>query len=176
MERAFRLLAQAAMATAVLIAAAAVIPAAAQDVAPAPKVGDTWRFRETDLLTRNETRRYTDRLVAASPAEYWVEGASERSRWWWRYDTARATRLQMFEHTADAPEQRGKLIGSADGGFAKRWPLKVGDSWDCTEDTTWPNGWKVKYELKCSVEAMEPVETAGRPFRCLPDRRKGAPP
>jgi hypothetical protein len=170
MHRALHLIAQTTLATAVLIAAVAI---AQEGAAPAPRVGDSWKFKETDLLTKNEVQRYTEKLHAVGQGEYWTWGDNGRTRWWWRHDAAKATRLQMFEHAADAPEQRGKIIGTADGGFAKRWPLKVGESWDCGEDTTWPNGWRVKYELKCSVDAQERVETVAGSFDTFRIEAKG---
>lgn len=35
----------------------------------------------------------------------------------------------------------------------------MGASFDCTELTTWPNGWKIRYDVKFTVEAAESIET-----------------
>ncbi len=110
---------------------------AQEAAAPAFKVGDTWRFREFDLLTKNETNAYVERVHAASNKEFWLAVESARGKHWWRGDSARAVRLEQLAHAADQPEQRGAAIGSADGGFAMRWPIKVGD--DSTAARTPPS-------------------------------------
>jgi hypothetical protein len=160
----------AAVVTTLLLGAATAL---AQEVtAPQFKVGDTWRFREVDLLTRNEVSRYSERIHAIDGASFWLRLEGGKNHWW-RGDVARAARLEQFAVAADQPQQRGAQIGSADGGFAWRWPLKVGDSFDCTENTVFPNGWKLKYELKCSVEAAETVEVPAGKFETLRITAKG---
>jgi hypothetical protein len=160
------------MAAAVLLAAAAT--ASAQD-APRPtyKVGDTWRYREMDLLTKNEVSRFTERIHALAGNDYWLALEGGKGHYWWRGDAAKAARLQQFDFTDGQPDQRGAQVGSADGGFAMRWPLKVGDSFDCTENAVFPNGWKLKYDLKCTVEAAETIEVAAGKFDTLRISAKG---
>ena len=67
----------------------------------------------------------------------------------------------------------GKTIATNDAGCAYPWPLKVGQSFECVEKTTWPNGWSVRYELKFTVEAAESLETAAGKFDTLKLVAKG---
>jgi hypothetical protein len=139
------------------------IPALAQEMpAPAYAVGDRWAYRESDLLTKNETGRLTELVTAADAAEYWID--SQRvSRTIWRGDSARRVHREQFLFDEAAPNKRGKTISTSDAGGAYPWPLKVGSKWECTEGATFPNGWKVRYELKFKVAAAQSVETpAGR--------------
>ena len=135
----------------------------AQDM-PAPwlAVGDRWTYRETDLLTKNETAQLTETVTAVDAAEYWID-ARRAARTWWRGDAAKRLHSEQFAYSEGAPDQRGKTIASNDAGCAYPWPLKVGTKFECVENYVWPNGWKVRYELKFTVEAAESVETpAGR--------------
>ncbi len=169
MHEALRLVLQVALATTTLMAAAI-----AQEAAPSLQPGDTWRFRETDLLTKNEVLRYTERVHAVAGGDFWLHVDNGRSRTWWQGDAERFVRLRQYAHADDQPDQRGKQIGSASGGFAKRWPLKVGITFDCSEDTTWPNGWKISYELKCSVEGSEAVNVAAGHYETFRIEAKGS--
>ena len=46
----------------------------AQDMpAPTLAVGDSWVFRETDLLTKNETGQLTETVTAADAATYGID-------------------------------------------------------------------------------------------------------
>lgn len=147
--------------------------AAAQEI-PAPTfvVGDTWSFRETDLLTKNETGQITETVVKADAAEYVID-ARRKARTWWRGDAVKVVHREQFEFSEGGAEQRGRTIGSNDAGCAYPYPLKVGKSWECTEVTTWPNGWKVKADLKFSVEAAETIETPAGKFETLRISAKG---
>ena len=145
----------------------------AQEVpAPAFVVGDTWTFRETDLLTKNETGRLTETVVKADAAEYLID-ARRKARTWWRADAVKHVYREQFEFSEGSPEQRGKTIASNDAGCAYPYPLKAGQGWECTEVTTWPNGWKIKADLKFSVEAAETVETPAGKFDTLRISAKG---
>lgn len=142
-----------------LVAAAA----AAQEM-PAPTfvVGDSWSFRETDLLTKNETGQITETVVKADAVEYVID-ARRKARTWWRGDAVKHVHREQFEFSEGGAGQRGKTIATNDAGCAYPYPLKVGAAFECTELTTWPNGWKVRYEMKFTVEAAESIETpAGR--------------
>ena len=105
---------------------------------PAPTfvVGDSWSFRETDLLTKNETGQITETVVKADAAEYLID-ARRKARTWRRGDAVKHVHREQFEFSEGGPEQRGKTIASNDAGCAYPYPLKVGKSWECTELTTW---------------------------------------
>lgn len=137
--------------------------ALAQEMAaPAYALGDRWGYRETDLLTKKETGRLTEFVTAADAAEYWMD--SQRGpHTIWRGDGAKLVHREQFLFDETAPNKRGKTIATNDAGCAYPWPLKVGSKWACTEGATFPNGWKLRYELKYTVAAAESVETpAGR--------------
>ena len=137
--------------------------ALAQEMAaPAYALGDRWGYRETDLLTKKETGRLTEFVTAADPAEYWMD-SQRQSHTIWRGDSAKLVHREQFLFDETAPNKRGKTIATNDAGCAYPWPLKVGSRWACTEGVTFPNGWKLRYELKYAVVAAESVETpAGR--------------
>ncbi len=157
---------------AAMLTMAAAACLAQEAAAPALKAGDTWKWRETDLLTKNEAGRWSERIDRLGGGCCWL--LQERSqRFWWRGDADKAVRLEPFAVADDQPDKRGAQVGSADGGFAWRWPMKVGDSFDCTENTVFPNGWKLKYERKCSVEAAETVEVPAGRFETLRIVAKG---
>ena len=145
---------------------------AQEATAPAYKVGDTWRWREHDLLTKNEVARYAERIRAVTGNDYWVAVDAGNRAGLWRGNLAKAARVEQFAPVAEI-EQRGAPIGSADGGFAMRWPVKVGDTFDCTENAAFSNGWKLKYELKCTVEAAETIEVPAGKFETLRITAKG---
>ena len=148
--------------------------AGAQEMAaPTIVVGDSWSYRESDLMTRNETGQVTETVVKADPAEYWIDAARRKSRTWWRGDAVKRIQREQFEFSEAGAEQRGKTIATNDAGCAYPWPLKVGMSWDCVEVSTWPNGWKIRYDLKYSVEAAESIETAAGRFDTLRVSAKG---
>ncbi|MEO8311953.1 MAG: hypothetical protein ABI520_12325 [Caldimonas sp.] len=146
-----------------LLALALAAPACAQEM-PAPTfvVGDRWSYRETDLMTKLETGQLSETVTAANATEYWID-ARRLARTWWRGDAAKRVHREQFIYSDAAADQRGKTIASNDGGCAYPWPLKVGSEFECVESVTLPNGWKVRYELKHTVEAAESIETpAGR--------------
>lgn len=156
-----------------LMLALAAAGSLAQEVpAPQLKAGDTWRWREVDLLTRNESGRWSDRVDRLDGASYWLLQDGSR-RFWWRGDRARAVLLEQFAVAEGQPNRQGAAVGSADGGFAWRWPLKVGDRFDCSERAVFPNGWTLTYELSCSVEAAESVEVPAGRFETLRIAAKG---
>ncbi|MCE9657386.1 MAG: DUF3108 domain-containing protein [Burkholderiales bacterium] len=161
--------------TACLLAASLLLlgTATAQEV-PAPTfvVGDSWTFREIDLMTKNETGVITETVVKADAAEYVID-ARRKARTWWRGDQVKHVHREQFEFSEAGAEQRGKTIASNDAGCAYPYPLKVGASWECTEVTTWPSGWKIKYDLKFSVEAAESIETPAGKFDTLRIVAKG---
>lgn len=129
-------------------------------------VGDRWAYRETDLLTKNETGRWTETVTAANATEYWID-SRRIQRTTWRGDSAKGVHREQFLFDEAAPEQRGKTIATNDAGCAYPWPLKVGMKFECTERYVWPNGWKLRYELKYTVEAAESVETPAGRFDAL---------
>ena len=43
----------------------------------------------------------------------------------------------------------------------------MGTKFECTEATTWPNGWAIRYQLKYAVESAESVETPAGRFDAL---------
>ena len=138
------------------------IAQAQEMAAPSFVVGDTWSYRETDLLTKTETGNVTETVVKTDGAEYWID-ARRKTRTWWRGDAVKRVHREQFEFSEGGAEQRGKTIATNDAGCAYPYPLKVGASFECTELTTWPNGWKIRYEMKFTVEAAESIETpAGR--------------
>lgn len=139
----------------------------AQDMpAPTLAVGDSWVFREIDLLTRNETGQLTETVTAADAAAYWID-ARRIARTWWRGDAAKNVHLEQLAYSEGAPEQRGKVIATNDAGCAYPFPLKVGAKFECTESLLLPNGWKVRYDMKFTVEAAESVETPAGKFDTL---------
>ena len=148
-------------------------PTWAQDM-PAPNfaVGDRWSYRETDLLTKNETGQLTETVTAVDANEYWID-ARRQARTTWRGDAVKRVHREQTVYTEGAPEQRGKTIATNDAGCAYPWPLKVGQSFECVEKTTWPNGWSVRYELKFTAEAAESLETAAGKFDTLKLVAKG---
>ena len=148
-------------------------PTWAQDMpAPTFAVGDRWSYRETDLLTKNETGQLTETVTAVDANEYWID-ARRQTRTTWRGDAVKRVHREQTAYTEGAPEQRGKTIATNDAGCAYPWPLKVGQSFECVEKTTWPNGWSVRYELKFTVEAAESLETAAGKFDTLKLVAKG---
>ena len=150
-----------------LVALALALPAGAQDMpAPTFAVGDCWSYRETDLLTKNETGQLTETVTAADAAEYWID-ARRQARTWWRGDAVKKVHREQFAFSEGAPNQRDKTIASNDAGCAYPWPLKVGMSFECAENTTWPNGWNVRYDMKFTVEAAESVDTPAGKFDTL---------
>jgi hypothetical protein len=55
----------------------------AQDMsAPSFVVGDTWSYRESDLLTKNETGQLNETVTAADAAEYWIDARRQTRTWW----------------------------------------------------------------------------------------------
>jgi hypothetical protein len=142
-------------------------PACAQEM-PAPTfvTGDRWSYRETDLLTKLETAQLSEAVMSADAAEYWID-ARRAARTWWRGDAVKRLSREQFAYSEGAADQRGKLIASNDGGCAYPWPLKVGTKFECAENTLWPNGWKVRYDLKFVVEGAESVETPAGRFETL---------
>ena len=133
---------------------------------PAFNVGDTWSYREIDLLTKNETGRLTE-TVTSSDANDYVIDARRQARTWWRGDSAKRVHREQFAFADGAPGERGKVIATNDAGCAYPWPLKVGAFWSCVEGATFANGWKLRYELKYVVEATESVDTAAGKFETL---------
>jgi hypothetical protein len=130
--------------------------------APAFAVGDQWAYRETDLLTKAETGRWTETVTATDAKDYWID-SRRVSHTIWRGDSVKHVHREQFLFDEAAPQQRGKTLATNDAGCAYPWPLKVGMKFECTEMATFPNGWKVRYALKFVVDAAESVETpAGR--------------
>jgi hypothetical protein len=160
--------------TVAILSTLALTSAALAQEMPAPtfKVGDRWAFRETDLLTKSETGRWTETVTAVDPAEYWIDSLRS-SRTIWRGDNAKRVHREQFLFDEAAPNQRGKTVATNDAGCAYPWPLKVGSKWECTEVVTFPNGWRVRYELKFTVEAAESVETPAGRFDTLRLEAKG---
>jgi hypothetical protein len=147
--------------------------AGAQEMAaPTFVVGDSWSFREIDLMTKNETGLITETVVKADATEYVID-ARRKARTWWRGDAVKRVYREQFEFSEGGADQRGKTIASNDAGCAYPYPLKVGSSWECTEVTTWPSGWKIKYDLKFNVEAAESIETPAGKFETLRIVAKG---
>ena len=150
-----------------LLAAAVSTLCHAQDMpAPTLAVGDSWVFRETDLLTKNETGQLTETVTAADAATYGID-ARRIARTWWRGDAVKRVNLEQFIYSEGAPEQRGKVISTNDAACAFPFPLKVGATFDCAESLLLPNGWKVRYDMKFTVEAAESVETPAGKFDTL---------
>ena len=138
--------------------------AAAAQTMPLPefKVGDRWVYRETDLLTKQETGKLGEAVRAIEADTVWVGRRTGVSSWA-RIDPRTAVMREQQLATGPTPAERGRTIASNDGGCAYPWPLQIGQSFDCVELTTWPNGLRVRYDLSFKVEAYEPVEVpAGR--------------
>jgi hypothetical protein len=150
-----------------LVALALASSVGAQEM-PAPTfvVGDRWSYRETDLLTKLETAQITETVAVANATEYWLD-SRRAARTWWRGDAAKRSNREQFAYSEGAADQRGKVIASNDGGCAYPWPLKVGAAFECVENTTWPNGWKVRYELKFTVDGAESIETAAGKYETV---------
>jgi hypothetical protein len=147
--------------------------ACAQDMsAPDYQVGDRWNFRETDLLTRNETGQIGETVVAVEGKDIWID-ARRQARTWWRVDAAKRVHAEQLAFAEGAPGERGKTIASNDGGCAYPYPLKVGQKFECSENVLFPNGWKVRYELKWEVEAAEKVGTPAGSFDALRLKAQG---
>jgi hypothetical protein len=148
---------------ALAVAMALSLPVRAQEMqAPTYAVGDQWTYRESDLLTKIETARITETVTAVNATDYWID-ARRTARTWWRGDSVTRVPREQFAYAEDAPDQRGKIIATNNAGCAYPWPLKPGMKFECTEMTLWPNGWKVRYELKFKVEGSESLDTpAGR--------------
>ena len=142
------------------------IAQAQEMAAPSFVVGDTWSYRETDLLTKTETGNVTETVVKTDGAEYWID-ARRKARTWWRGDAVKRVHREQFEFSEAGAEQRGKTIATNDAGCAYPYPLKVGATFECTELTTWPNGWKIRFDAKFTVEAAETIETPAGKFDTL---------
>jgi hypothetical protein len=141
--------------------------ACAQDM-PAPKfvAGDRWSYRESDLLTKLETGQVSETVTAVDAGEYWID-ARRAARTVWRGDGIKQVHREQFAYSEEGADHRGKLVASNDGGCAYPWPLKVGTKFECSENTTWLNGWKVRYDMKYTVEAAESIETPAGKFDTL---------
>lgn len=138
--------------------------AAVAQTMPLPefKVGDRWVYRETDLLTKQETGKLGETVRAIEADTVWFGRRTGVSSWA-RVDPRTAVMREQQLATGPTPAERGRAIASNDGGCAYPWPLQVGQSFDCVELTTWPNGLRVRYDLSFKVEAYESVEVpAGR--------------
>ena len=121
-----------------------------------------WSYRESDLLTKLETAQLVETVTTSDAIESWID-ARRTARTWWRVDTASNVAREQFAFSDAAADQHDTVIASNDAGCAYPWPLKVGMKFECTENTLWPNGWKVRYDLKFTVEAAESVDMpAGR--------------
>ncbi len=143
------------------------LPAAAQELpAPAFQPGDRWVYRETDLLTKREIGRSTE-TVFADATGLWLQQSRGAARTWWRLDAKTATLLEQFEVGGETPAQRGRSVATNDGGCAFPWPLKAGARWECSENAVFPNGWKLRYDLKYAVEGVESVQTEAGRFDAL---------
>ena len=151
--------------TALLLIACAT--ASAQEMQlPTFAIGDRWAYRETDLLTKNETGRWTETVTAIDAKDYWID--SRRTlQTTWRGDSTKAVHREQFLVDASAPDRRGKTITTNDGGCAYPWPLKVGMKFECKEGMVWPNGWKMRYAVSFTVAAAESVQTAAGSFDTL---------
>jgi hypothetical protein len=148
-------------------------PLAAQEMpAPDVKPGDQWTYRETDLLTLNETGRITETVTAVDGGTSWVD-SRRTARTWWRGEPARQLHLEQLAFAEGSPDQRGKTLTTSDGGCAYPWPLKVGAQFECTEAMQTSNGWKLRYEMKFSVDAAEAVDTPAGRFDTLRVVAKG---
>ena len=156
-----------------LIGLTLALPVSSQDMAaPTFVVGDRWSYRETDLLTKLETAQLSETVTSADAAEYWID-ARRQSRTWWRGDAVKRLHREQFAFSEAGEGGRGKVIASNDAGCAYPWPLKVGMKFECVENTLWPNGWKVRYDLKYTVEAAESIETPAGRFDTLRVVAKG---
>jgi len=107
--------------------------------APTLAVGDRWVYRESDLLTKNETGSLTETVTAADAAEYWI-AAHRVAATWWRGDSVKRVHREQFAYDAGAADKRGRIIASNDAGCAYPWPLKVGTKFECAENVVLPNG------------------------------------
>ena len=133
---------------------------------PAFAVGDRWGYRETDLLTKLETGKWTETVTENDANEYWID-SRRIARTTWRGDSVKQVHREQFAFEEGAPNQRGKTIASNDAGCAYPWPLKVGMKFECSERVTFPNGLKIRYDLKFAVAAAESLETAAGRFDTL---------
>ena len=150
-----------------LIGLALTAPLVAQEMpAPTFAVGDRWSYREIDLMTKNETGQITETVTAVDAADYWID-SRRVVRTWWRGDAVKRVHREQFAFSEGAPNQRDKTIATNNAGCAYPWPLKVGTSFECAENTTWPNGWNVRYDMKFTVEAAESVDTPAGKFDTL---------
>jgi len=150
-----------------LALAAGSASASAQDMPlPSYAVGDRWAYRETDLLTKNETARWTETVTAVDAADYWID-ARRAIQTTWRGDATKAVHREQFAGNAWPPNPPGKLVASNDAGCAYPWPLKVGMKFECTERALFPNGWKLRYALTFTVAAAETVQTPAGAFDTL---------
>jgi hypothetical protein len=91
-------------------------PLFAQEMpAPSFTVGDRWSYRETDLLTKNETGLLTETVTTVDAAEYWID-ARRQARTWRRGDAVKKLHREQFVFSEGAPDQRGKTIASNNAG------------------------------------------------------------
>jgi hypothetical protein len=134
---------------------------------PAYAVGDRWAYRETDLLTRNETGRVVEAVHSVAPDALWLARTSSKMAHWVRVDPATLVAREQWAASGPTTADRGKTTATNDGGCAYPWPLKIGQTFDCTELTTWANGWTVRYELKFTVEGAETLEVGAGKFDTL---------
>ena len=94
--------------------------AQAQDM-PVPRfaVGDSWSYRETDLLTKIQTGQLSETVTAVDAAEYRID-ARRQARTAWRGDAVRMVHREQWLHSQAAPDQRGRTIATSDGGSPPR--------------------------------------------------------
>lgn len=145
---------------------------AQQMPAPDYKVGDRWSWRETDLLTRAETARIGETVTAIDGNDIWID-ARRQARTWWRVDAAKRVHAEQFAYAEGAPGERGRTVATNDGGCAYPWPLKPGQTFECSERVLLPNGWKVRYDLKWEVQAAEQISTPAGTFDTLRLKAEG---
>ena len=108
----------------------------------------------------------SETVTAVDAAEYRID-ARRQARTAWRGDAVKMVHREQWLHSPAAPDQRDRTIATSDGGCANPRPLKVGQSFECSELTTWPKGWTVRYDLKFKVEAAESVQTPAGTFDTL---------
>ncbi len=149
--------------------------AQAQDMPrPSFQPGERWTYVESDLLTRQETARFTETVHSVAADGVWLHrtGAGSRAHWG-RIDPASGQLRDMATATGATPQDRGRTWSTNDGGCAYPWPLKVGLRWACKEVQTFANGWRVSYDLSFEVQAAESVESAAGRFDTLRLRAQG---
>lgn len=142
-------------------------PAQRLDTLPAPRVGDKWTYRYTNLGDKREPQLYHSEVKRLQGRDAWIYGETQdpnasAARYWWRVDTVRGAFLERFDHDPNAPEQLGKQNqNNQRNGDPIQAPLEIGKKYELREH--WPSG-NGHTDWSAEVKALERLKTEAGEF------------